>query len=94
MSYDEWLEAPYMRQDDPIEDEGIAILESAMKYLKPRADADADEQETGEFEAYSILQDCARHCMESYDCKFCGTFTGHRNSYCSRNCRVADEEGY
>lgn len=29
-----------------------------------------------------------------YECRFCCKYTGEFRSYCSRNCRIADEEGF
>jgi hypothetical protein len=94
--YDEWLEAPYMRMDDePEEDEGAAVLQSAMRYLKPRADADQDLQETGEFEAYAELETAFERIACEYQCRFCGRAIARRkDQYCSRDCYVADREGY
>jgi hypothetical protein len=98
MTYDEWLEAPYMRQDaDPevCEDEGIAVLSSALKYLEPRILADEDEQLIGAFEAGSILAICIDKCKWDYQCHFCGVpINRRRDKYCSRNCYKADHEGY
>ena len=45
-----------------IEDEGIEILDGAIRYLAARAEADAHEQLTGEYEAFCIL-DQARHSL-------------------------------
>ena len=59
MTYDDWKTTPPDFYE-PGSDEGVLILESAMEYLKPRAEADSDEQETGEWEAYSILLDAKR----------------------------------
>lgn len=94
MTYDEWLEAPYMRQDDEFEDEGVAILQSAMAHLKPRADADEDAQEIGDFEAYEILSECVRKRMHDYECRFCGEPMPKPDRYCSAQCYKADSEGW
>ena len=59
MTYDDWKTTPPDFYE-PGSDEGVLILESAMEYLKPRADADYEEQLTGEWEAYSILLDAKR----------------------------------
>ena len=97
MTYDEWLEAPYMRQDGPPEiedDEDALILKSAMDYIKPRADADKDEQLTGEYEAWCLLSIALEAIACDYQCRFCGKPIQHRrDKYCSRNCYRADREG-
>jgi hypothetical protein len=86
-------ERQFRGEPEEIEDDGLQTLESAMKYLKPRADADEDEQLIGDYEAYSILQIAGDSIVRDYDCRFCGHYTGRRNSYCSANCAKADAEG-
>ena len=97
-SYDEWLEAPYMRQDsepEVLEDEGLLIVQSAIQYLQPRADFDHDEQLTGEYEALCILVIAGDEIKREYECHFCGTpINRRRDKYCSKNCYTADREGY
>ena len=66
MTYDDWKTTPPDFYD-PDPDEGVLTLESAMEYLKPRADADYEEQETGEWEAYSILEDAKRRRLEALE---------------------------
>jgi hypothetical protein len=93
--YDNWkLATPPYCDPDPIdEDEGLLLLKSAIVYLRPRADADEEEQVTGEFEAVSILEDAADKVRQSYTCRFCAAPTVQRNTFCSRGCARADREG-
>ena len=96
---DNWItghygEDQFRGQRDDIEDEGLLILQSAQEYLKPRADADEDEQLTGEFEAYEILQIAIEDIIADYQCHFCGKpISRRRDKYCSRGCYRADAEG-
>jgi hypothetical protein len=90
MSYDSWKCSP----PEYLEDEGLLIIESAMKYLKSRADEDCEEQLTGDFEAYVILEDVFEKIQRLYLCRFCSNFTEKRNSWCSSSCYKADMEGY
>ncbi len=97
---DNWItghygaDAPSERRDDSLEDEGLLTLQDAMDYLADRAKADEDDQVTGEYEAYAIL-DCAyTDIRNDYQCHFCGFPISKRSDkYCSRNCYVADHEG-
>lgn len=83
-----------MRQDDePEPDEGAEIVQSAMRYLKPRADADYEDQELGDFEAYAILEEMLVLIAHEYECRFCGRSLGKKGRYCSANCAKADAEG-
>jgi hypothetical protein len=93
--YDNWkLATPPYYDVDPIdEDEGLLVITSAMVYLHPRADADADDQITGEYEAFTILETARDKIIHLYTCRFCGEPTKSRNTYCSRPCARADEEG-
>jgi hypothetical protein len=72
-----------------LEDEGYDILASAMLYLKDRADADAAEQETGEYEAYAELESAQGRIAQQYVCHECGDLVPKNHSYCSRNCYEA-----
>lgn len=96
---DNWITGHY-GADAPLdppeieEDEGALILQSAMAYLKPRADADEDEQESGDYEAYAILDTALGEIARDYECRFCGaTLKRRKDRYCSRNCARADAEG-
>lgn len=67
-------------QDAPeIEDEGIAILNSAMNYL-------AGESK----EAEGIMIELTRAIENDYCCKFCGHWIAKKNTYCGSNCAKAD----
>jgi hypothetical protein len=89
MTYDEWLEAPYMRQDpDPAEiladDEGAHILEDAASYLRAsyRDDDGADL-------AGDEIKECLRLIERDYECGYCGTWSGKKRSYCNKRCYEA-----
>ena len=89
--YDNWKLAtpPYYDTAPVDEDEGIIALQSAMAYLKTRSDADYSEQETGEFEAYTILEDAISKIRQLYECKQCGRMLNSRGGWCSARCRAA-----
>jgi len=88
-------EDQFRNEPEEIEDEGIQFLQSAIKYLKPRADADADDQVTGDYEAYAILQGLITDIQAEYSCHFCGNpINKRKDKYCSKLCYKADHEGY
>lgn len=74
------------------EDEGLLVLEGAMSYLEPRANADEDEQVTGEYDAWAILRSAHEDITDEYQCRFCGYPVSYRRGHCSRNCYIADRE--
>ena len=96
---DNWITGHY-GADAPLdppeieEDEGDLILQSAMEYLKPRADADEDDQTLGDFEAWCILDSARDDIARDYQCHFCGEpIRRRRDKYCSAPCYRADREG-
>jgi hypothetical protein len=96
---DNWITGHYgedqYRNDPPeIEDEGLSVLQSAMDYLQPRADADEDEQFVGDYEAFSILTIAYNDILQEYTCHFCGKPIARRkDKFCSHGCYRADHEG-
>ena len=65
-----------------------------MAYLKPRADADEDEQVTGEFEAWAILHGAFSDILNDYRCHFClAPIARRQDKFCSAGCWRADHEG-
>ena len=97
---DNWItghygeDQPFERESESADDERLLTLASAMEYLQERALADADEQITGEFEAWEILDNAKRKIEREYECHFCGRPTARRkDKYCSQNCYKADHEG-
>lgn len=97
---DNWITGHYGEDQfrncrEDIEDEGLVILYAAQEYLKPRADADEDEQLIGDFEAWCILQIAVDKIMAEYECHFCGApISRRKDRYCSKNCYRADAEGF
>jgi hypothetical protein len=90
--YDAWKTSPPPSYDEPDPDEGIVILQSAMEYLKPRADADEEDQVTGEFEAYAILESAVRDIERDYQCGYCcAPIRRRKDRFCSRGCARAAE---
>lgn len=98
---DRWITGDYKHLQAPLdppeieEDEGAEVLISAMKYLKPRADADEEEQLIGDYEAWAILDCALKMIWDDYQCHFCGEpLKRRRDKYCSKACHTADREGY
>jgi hypothetical protein len=93
--YDNWkLASPPYYDPEPIdEDEGLNVIFDAIRYLGDRADADEEEQLSGEFEATEILRQARERIMLDYQCRFCGKSLPAKNGYCSRPCARADAEG-
>ena len=67
MSYDDWKTTEPARYEEPELPEELAILKSAIDYLQARADADSDEQVTGEYEASCILWNAYQNIERMYE---------------------------
>jgi hypothetical protein len=76
------------------EDEGLLQLEGVVRYLRPLAKADEEDQLTGDFEALCVVEECYDSIMREYACHFCRTpIKDKQDRYCSKSCSQADMEG-
>ncbi len=88
---DNWITGHYgedqFRNETPeIEDEGIAILQSAVKYLENLPEQpNQDDYEEAEGELLHLISKIEK----DYQCQECGTLIGKKERYCSRNCYLA-----